>query len=58
MNLEQDFVKASGAINVSAKIYSGRVDKLYTDCISVANLTGINYDHDIEDAEKSGVITK
>lgn len=41
MGLEHDFIKASGAISVSTKIYSGRVDKLYSDCIQVANLTGI-----------------
>ena len=39
-----DFIKASGAINVSTKIYSGRVDKLYQDCKQVACLTGIDRD--------------
>ncbi|CAL6105399.1 Condensin_complex subunit 2 [Hexamita inflata] len=41
MDEDCDFIKVSGAISASAKIYSGRVDRLYQDCCNIASLTGI-----------------
>ena len=49
-----DFVRASGAIQASTKIYSGRVDKLFQDCAQIANLTGIKEEEDTEAVSKRG----